>query len=57
MSVSSSVVCRTTPDLALAECWYRIRKLQARFFAGDYAAAIEAAAKASSCFGRAELHS
>ena len=26
------------PDLALAECWYWIRKLQARFFAGDYAA-------------------
>ena len=25
------------PDLALAECWYWIRKLQARFFAGDYA--------------------
>jgi hypothetical protein len=22
------------PDLALAECWYWIRKLQARFFAG-----------------------
>jgi hypothetical protein len=31
------------PDLALAECWYSIRKLQARFFAGDYAAAVEAA--------------
>ena len=25
------------PDLALVECWYWIRKLQARFFAGDYA--------------------
>ena len=24
------------PALALAECWYWIRKLQARFFAGDY---------------------
>ena len=32
--------------LALAACWYWIRKLQARFFAGDYAAAIEAASKA-----------
>jgi PAS domain S-box-containing protein len=34
------------PDLALAECWYSIRKLQARFFAGDCAAALEAAATA-----------
>ena len=25
------------PALALPECWYWIRKLQARFFAGDYA--------------------
>ena len=30
------------PDLALSECWYWIRKLQARYLAGDYAAAIEA---------------
>ena len=30
------------PALALPECWYWIRKLQARFFAGDYPAAIEA---------------
>ena len=30
------------PDLALPECQYWIRKLQARFFAGDYTAAIEA---------------
>ncbi|WP_440963997.1 AAA family ATPase [Massilia sp. GER05] len=28
-------------------CWYWIRKLQARFFAGDHAAATEAAEKAS----------
>ena len=34
------------PDLAFAECWYWIRKLQARFFAGDYAAAIEASSRA-----------
>ena len=34
------------PDLTLAECWYWIRKLQARFFAGDYASAIEAASRA-----------
>jgi len=35
-----------TPDLALAECWYWIRKLQARFLAGDIAAAVEAASRA-----------
>ena len=34
------------PRLALATCWYWIRKLQARVFAGDYASAIDAAAKA-----------
>src|SRR5262245_29042966 len=34
------------PDLARAECWYWIRKLQARFFAGDYAAANEASSRA-----------
>jgi PAS domain S-box-containing protein len=35
-----------TPDLALSECWYWIRKLQARFFAGDIAAAVEASSRA-----------
>src|SRR5882672_3320519 len=34
------------PDLALAEGWYWIRKLQARFFAGDYAVAVEASLRA-----------
>jgi PAS domain S-box-containing protein len=34
--------------LAEPECWYWIRKLQARFFAGDYASAVEA----SSCVQR-----
>ena len=28
------------------ECWYWIRKLQARFFAGDYASAVEASLRA-----------
>ena len=32
--------------LAIAGCWYWIRKLQALFFAGDFSAAIVAAAKA-----------
>ena len=36
----------SNPDLAIVECWYRIRKLQARFLAGDYASAIEAASQA-----------
>jgi predicted ATPase/signal transduction histidine kinase/CheY-like chemotaxis protein len=30
------------PRLALPSCWYWIRKLQARFYAGDYASAIDA---------------
>jgi hypothetical protein len=30
------------PVLALRECWYWIRKLQARFFAGDYVSAVDA---------------
>ena len=34
------------PDLAFVECWYWVRKLQARFFAGDYASALEAASRA-----------
>ena len=49
--------------LALAACWYWIRKLQARFFAGDYASAVAAAANAErllwtspSFFELAEYH-
>src|SRR6516164_7297233 len=34
------------PALALAESWYWVRKLQARFFAGDNAGALEASARA-----------
>jgi PAS domain S-box-containing protein len=50
------------PDLAMAECWYWIRKLQARFFAGDYGAALDAASRArrllwvSPTFELAEYH-
>jgi predicted ATPase/transcriptional regulator with GAF, ATPase, and Fis domain len=33
-------------SLALAECWYWIRKLQARVFAEDYLSAIQASGKA-----------
>jgi predicted ATPase/signal transduction histidine kinase len=32
--------------LALPKCWYWIRKMQARFFAGDYPSAIEASLNA-----------
>jgi PAS domain S-box-containing protein len=51
------------PILALPECWYWIRKLQARFFAGDYESAVEASTKARrllwtspSLFETAEYH-
>ncbi|MFS8975393.1 AAA family ATPase [Cupriavidus necator] len=53
----------SNPGLALAACWYWIRKLQARYMAGDYAAAMDAASKAqpllwttSSFFEEAEYH-
>jgi PAS domain S-box-containing protein len=36
------------PDLAFVESWYWIRKLQARFFAGDHAAAADASSRAES---------
>jgi len=35
------------PCLAIAACWYWIRKLQGRYFAGDIAHAMAAAAKAA----------
>jgi predicted ATPase len=41
----------SNPDLTLAECWYSIRKLQARFFAGDYAAASRRLRRRSGCCG------
>ena len=48
---------------ALPECYYWIRKLQARFFAGDYASAIDASLRAQqllwtapSQFAMAEYH-
>jgi PAS domain S-box-containing protein len=51
------------PDLAFGECWYWIRKLQARFFAGDYASALDASSRAQpllwtspSKFEMAEYH-
>jgi hypothetical protein len=51
------------PGLAAPECWYWIRKLQARFFAGDYPCAIDASLRAQrllwtvqSFFEMAEYH-
>jgi hypothetical protein len=51
------------PALAMAECCYWIRKMQARFFAGDYALAVDASRKAQrllwtspSFFEMAEYH-
>lgn len=53
----------SAPASALQECWYWIRKLQARFFAGDYSSAIEASQNAErllwtspSFFDVAEYH-
>jgi PAS domain S-box-containing protein len=50
-------------DFALAECWYWCRKLQARFLAGDYTAALDASERArrllwtsASLFETAEYH-
>jgi PAS domain S-box-containing protein len=37
---------RNLNNLPMAQCWYWVRKLQARFFAGDFASAIEASLKA-----------
>jgi PAS domain S-box-containing protein len=51
------------PRLALPECWYWIRKLQARFFAGEYPVALDASMRAEgllwtspSFFEMAEFH-
>ncbi len=53
----------SNPNLAFPECWYWVRKLQARFLAGDYDAAIAAASRAKrllwtslSLFETAEYH-
>jgi PAS domain S-box-containing protein len=53
----------SVPEATLPQCWYWIRKLQARFFAGEYHSALDAAAKAlrllwtsPSIFETAEYH-
>ena len=52
-----------TPALRTHECWYWVRKMEARYFAGDYVAAMEASTKAqlfiacTTChFDEAEYH-
>jgi PAS domain S-box-containing protein len=54
---------RNDPRLALPECWYWIRKLQARMYSADYVSAINAASRAQellwtspSFFEMAEYH-
>jgi PAS domain S-box-containing protein len=37
---------KANPHSVFARCWYWLRKLQVCFYAGDYAAALEAASKA-----------
>ncbi len=37
--------------LVLVECWYSIRKLQGRYFAGDYEAALDASVRAGRLLG------
>jgi predicted ATPase/GAF domain-containing protein len=53
----------SVPAATLPQCWYWIRKQQARFFAGDYDAALDASSKAQrllwtspSIFETAEYH-
>jgi PAS domain S-box-containing protein len=53
----------SVPAATLPQCWYWIRKLQARFFAGDYDGALDASSKAQrflwaapSIFETAEYH-
>ncbi|MBV8095109.1 MAG: PAS domain S-box protein, partial [Acetobacteraceae bacterium] len=44
------------PNLALPECWYWIRKLQARFLAGEFASALEASSRAQQLLWTLALH-
>ena len=53
----------SNPVPAISECWYWVRKLQTRYFAGDYAAALGASERARqllwtspSLFETAEYH-
>jgi PAS domain S-box-containing protein len=43
----------TQPHLLASEYWYWVRRLQARFFAGDYAAALDASIRAQGLLSEA----
>jgi len=44
----------SSPAFAFSACWYWIRKMQARFFAGDYSAALQALLNAQPVLWTAE---
>ncbi|MEM5440374.1 AAA family ATPase [Paraburkholderia diazotrophica] len=44
------------PALATAACWYWVRKLQARYIAGDYAEAVDAAGTAQQLLWTSSSH-
>jgi predicted ATPase/GAF domain-containing protein len=44
------------PALAIAACWHWIRKMQARYLAGDYTAAVDASSKAQPLLGISPSH-
>ena len=46
MSNELSAISPTPPDVTGTQCWYWVCKLQARFMAGDYATALDAASRA-----------
>jgi PAS domain S-box-containing protein len=46
----------STPALRTHECWYWVRKMHARYFAGDYTAAMEASAKAEAFIACTTAH-
>ncbi len=46
----------SNPGLIFGECWYWVRKLQARFLAGDYAAAINASLQAKRLLWTSQSH-
>jgi PAS domain S-box-containing protein len=46
----------SNPMLAIAACWYWIRKLQARYLAGDHTAAMDASSKAQRLLWRSPSH-
>jgi len=46
----------SNPALATAACWYWIRKLQARYFAGDQAGAMDAASMAQQLLWSSSSH-